>query len=444
MMLMASPLRIVGEAHAAAEAAAMHESIIQEVIAAILARSGVEFKSGASLLSVAGMVWEDIQNTSSDEVAQRIEEFKRSLNPANWNVDWNYTEQLANQMAIRVSPGIWQTICDAFNRLKTEDGSAVAGAWYDYSYVLTSPLDMTISGWFNRVTSARYSKIVINGHAYDVSNDNYSGKGVITVKVNGEIVKSSKISDGHGDYLFVSDVYFRPFYGTDVDGDMFRLDVLASTSYSGTSFIYTERFFEFPVVRDFPFSLKMSIPGEISFTGSLAYPPDNTLVKVPDLPTMDEAGTITMPDIPVLPEDYVVSDLPDTAGKVVTDLPFDVPVDIATGESVVVGTDVPDNPDNPNPPNDDLPSSGDLSLPDLIISKFPFCIPFALYDMLSLLVAEPVEPVFHVPLKIGNVVDEEIVLDFSNFSSAIEIIRWGEWAVFVVGLAYVTRTYIKW
>ena len=95
-------------------------------------------------------------------------------------------------------------------------------------------------------------------------------------------------------------------------------------------------------------------------------------------------------------------------------------------------------------PNVNWPSAGDISLPKLIISKFPFCIPFDVARLIGLLEADPKTPVFHVPLKVGTILDEEIVLDLSQWDNAVRIIRWGELIVFVAGLVLVTRNYIKW
>ena len=112
-------------------------------------------------------------------------------------------------------------------------------------------------------------------------------------------------------------------------------------------------------------------------------------------------------------------------------------------------TDTPSKPGegtDTDKPSDSVnwPSAGDISLPKLIISKFPFCIPFDVARLIGLLEADPKTPVFHVPLKVGTILDEEIVLDLSQWDNAVRIIRWGELIVFVAGLVLVTRNYIKW
>lgn len=65
----------------------------------------------------------------------------------------------------------------------------------------------------------------------------------------------------------------------------------------------------------------------------------------------------------------------------------------------------------------------DLETPDLtIIDKFPFCLPFDLYYIFTLLCQEPKEPVFEIPIqttiKTGGLnyeIDESIVLDLTIF-----------------------------
>lgn len=106
-------------------------------------------------------------------------------------------------------------------------------------------------------------------------------------------------------------------------------------------------------------------------------------------------------------------------------------------------------PEPPDSGGGDIGNAGDLKLPDLklpadVTKVFPFCIPFDVVRAFDVFTAEPVPPRFVIPFKVGEVVNEEIVLDFSQFDFIIEIIRWGELLIFTVGLAVATRNYIKW
>mgnify|MGYP006887962673 CR=1 FL=1 len=186
----------------------------------------------------------------------------------------------------------------------------------------------------------------------------------------------------------------------------------------------------------------------------LAYPSDDYLVKMPDIPSVDTAtGEVTYPDSIAYTKDAVAAPYPIGDGGVkVPDIPFDIPVDQTSGkpmEDTGTDTDTPSKPGegtDTDKPSDSVnwPSAGDISLPKLIISKFPFCIPFDVARLIGLLEADPKTPVFHVPLKVGTILDEEIVLDLSQWDNAVRIIRWGELIVFVAGLVLVTRNYIKW
>lgn len=196
-----------------------------------------------------------------------------------------------------------------------------------------------------------------------------------------------------------------------------------------------------------PFDIPVSAP-------DIAYPSDNSLVKAPDLPTVASNGSVTYPSSMVYTKDAVAAPYPvDSDGNKIGAIPTDVPVDGTTGKDLTdtdtgTDTDTPgtDTGTDTDTPSDTVswPSSADLSLPKLIISKFPFCIPFDVANMIGLLEAEPKAPVFKMPLKVGAMIDEEITLDLEQFSDVIRIIRWGELILFVAGLAYVTRNYIKW
>lgn len=64
-------------------------------------------------------------------------------------------------------------------------------------------------------------------------------------------------------------------------------------------------------------------------------------------------------------------------------------------------------------------------------SKFPFCLPFDFYRIITLFVRDPVPPVFTVPIKadinafgLDQSVDEEIVLDLTIFKvNGVDIVQ---------------------
>lgn len=181
----------------------------------------------------------------------------------------------------------------------------------------------------------------------------------------------------------------------------------------------------------------------IPYTGTVSDPREDTMIHVPDIPEvqLDEEGKdiVIYPDLSVNPADHV-ADIPTTELGDLVDVPYDVLVDVATGTAVGEGeTDIPDVPSGT------LPESGDLSLPKLIISKFPFCIPFDVATMIGQLNAEPEPLVIRIPVKtVENIPTQYITIDFSQYESIVQVVRWGIYALFLAGLAYVTRNYIKW
>lgn len=223
--------------------------------------------------------------------------------------------------------------------------------------------------------------------------------------------------------------------------------LLQNGTYSGWENITSD----LPLARDDrPVAVSASVG--IPVSGDLAYPSDDYLVKMPDIPSVDTGtGEVTYPDSIAYTKDAVAVPYPvDTEGVKVPDIPFDKAVDQSTGKALDdTGTDT-DNPSKPgegtdtDKPGVNWPSAGDISLPKLIISKFPFCIPFDVARLIGLLEADPKTPIFHVPLKVGTILNEEIVLDLSQWDNAVRIIRWGELIAFVAGLVLVTRNYIKW
>lgn len=223
--------------------------------------------------------------------------------------------------------------------------------------------------------------------------------------------------------------------------------LLQNGTYSGWEEITSD----LPLARDDrPVAVSASVG--ISVSGDLSYPSDDYLVKMPDIPSVDTGtGEVTYPDSIAYTKDAVSAPYPiGDDGVKVPDIPFDIPVDQTSGKPMDnTGTDT-DNPSKPgegtdtDKPSVNWPSAGDISLPKLIISKFPFCIPFDVARLIGLLEADPKTPIFHVPLKVGTILNEEIVLDLSQWDNAVRIIRWGELIAFVAGLVLVTRNYIKW
>lgn len=341
--------------------------------------------------------------------------------------------------AFRVGKDVWQAITDCFNK-SYSDGSfvfpsgssiTVSDALTKYEWEEDTALANAVESLFVWGKSCTY--------IFDTSNGKVSWSFVFDgdkLYRNGDLIPFS-VSDGcYFDFtLGISRWTDKPFFWVSARNDADR------SSYMLISQV------------DAPFTVSVS-DSVVLPAPDLVYPGDDYLVKAPDLPTVDTGtGAVSWPSDAVYNKDAVAVPYPvDAAGQKVADIPYDVPVDQTTGKDITAdtGTDVkPDvkpgeGTDTDTDTDVKWPTETDFSLPKLIITKFPFCIPFDVARLIGLLEAQPKAPIFKVPLKYGSVMDEEITLDLSQFSGAIRIVRWGELILFVAGLAYVTRNYIKW
>lgn len=84
----------------------------------------------------------------------------------------------------------------------------------------------------------------------------------------------------------------------------------------------------------------------------------------------------------------------------------------------------------------DVPMTFDLT------KLFPFCIPFDVIDLISVLSAKPETPRFEVPLKYpttSGMATYIMVIDLSDFDEVAALLRKMECLLFIVGLAFITR-----
>ncbi len=89
-------------------------------------------------------------------------------------------------------------------------------------------------------------------------------------------------------------------------------------------------------------------------------------------------------------------------------------------------------------PRPDIP---DLSLPLLIKSKFPFCLPWDIYNLVAGFYSADVKaPHWVWPIKLSRLgIDEKIDIDFSPLNTVAAIARFFEGAAFVFGLVLISR-----
>lgn len=76
--------------------------------------------------------------------------------------------------------------------------------------------------------------------------------------------------------------------------------------------------------------------------------------------------------------------------------------------------------------------------------RFPFCVPWDLYNAVTNLKAKTKVPVFKIPFKYKRLnVDETITIDFSDYEKLVVILRWFLRLIFLAGLIMISRYLIK-
>lgn len=142
-----------------------------------------------------------------------------------------------------------------------------------------------------------------------------------------------------------------------------------------------------------------------------------------------------------------VSTYPDSIG-------ISVPRDLSdtitkTAEDIrTVDTDKTDTDDKtdtkPGESKPNKPSIPGLSLPEILFKeKFPFCLPWDVYNVFANLVAEPKAPVFEIPMKWEFLdIDYTLKIDFSMFDEIAKISRFFSSLGFVVFLILISRKVI--
>lgn len=464
VFLCLSPLRVMGEARAIAilDDLIMAGGVL--LIGTILAASGVKFLSQTDLLGASRTLLDKIRETD----------------PSTWTGLSRIIAPLCaagvkgSEYVLRLSQDLWDKVVGHFvGDVILPDAGVISGGWSnDYVFpagiTSISPELAALQSAFN---SGRYRQIKINNVLYSVDADYGVYSGNYYAYADGVLISTGKSSDVYAAYPRI-----RLKYNTDSGKSDYylALDFQHIFSYNSdmSNLQYSSYFTDIRYFKDLlGTNVAISVPFDISFEGTPALP-DNTThtIALPDMPTMADDGSITYPDLPLNPEANLgqVADLPGYSD--VATVPLDLPINAETGKVITDIPDVPDVPDVPDIPAVSLgdilaavnaatsavgsiadalsqvptmPSPGDLSLPALVVSKFPFCLPFDAYRLITLLDADPVAPSFEIPFKVGPI-DEVMTFDFSYFDKAIQVFRWFEQITFVGALLYATRNFIKW
>ena len=143
-----------------------------------------------------------------------------------------------------------------------------------------------------------------------------------------------------------------------------------------------------------------------------------TVLPIPLNPSVDpetQIGTLTQPDIW---QGAIADPMPDTDTNPDT------------------GTDT--QPDSPGAPSTDI-GKYQIDLKDF----FPFCIPFDLYRFFEILCADPEAPVFHWEFNVFGEL-HSLDVDLSPWNPHAQLFRDAQVGLFIMGLLWITRKFIKW
>lgn len=247
-----------------------------------------------------------------------------------------------------------------------------------------------VTGQINTVTGIRYTKCsFLQANYYHLAKDGRSLDILYYQVVNGKTIGDGEYNGGYSAFDL----------GTSMLDDAFRLSL--SNCTEGI--------------------LSASLPTVVGGTATVP----QTSVPTKTIPTTFPLDTDVPVVIPVPDTDAILNSIASTA------VPTDIPVDI------------PDVGELPK----DLP---DLSISASITNRFPFCLPFDLARAVKLLVAEPVTPKWHVPIKIplakvlgGGYWDMSFDIDFKDFETLSVFSRWFFTLIFTFGLIFVTSKIVK-
>lgn len=97
----------------------------------------------------------------------------------------------------------------------------------------------------------------------------------------------------------------------------------------------------------------------------------------------------------------------------------------------------------PSTPGEDT-DIPDLSIPQIITTKFPFSIPWDLYRAVNILVAPAQAPKWELPLHFDMLnVNTTLTIDLSQFDGIAALLRWGLSLLFLISLIILSSTIIR-
>ena len=387
------------------------------LIGTILVGAGVVFSSHGDMQAVGAAMYKSWIK-SSNAIGSTISAI------AAWALQ--HGEAVAKG-ALRVGKDMYQAVVDAFNASYSDGRFTIANPDPGDIYVSTpfsdtmkanicsffdaKPSDFYVSYQDGRESQSIHYKAIISGdraYFYYCYPDG-------TSKIHGSypLDSSYRYQSVYFDWYIVNtDGFYFKLYADfyDHDGVQQVISLSEEIHHWRSFYLSTSNFY-------FKSDSAISVPPP-----DLAYPSDNTLVRMPDIPSVDTAtGTVTFPSDAAYTKDAVAVPYPvDTEGVKVPDIPYDKVVDQSTGKTLDdadTGTDTKPGEgsgteigsgvsgligtiigllknffDSPSDFKLDMDGFRNLAIAD----KFPFCIPFDMVDSVKQFAATAADYQFRI------------------------------------------------
>lgn len=372
------------------------------LVGTILVGAGVVFSSHGDMVKVGNAMYKTLVNGSS-AIGKTISSISA------WAVE--HGTSLAKG-ALRVGKDMYQAIVDAFN-------ASYSSGKFSYPVDVTSINRSNAYAFcdsFNALHLKNASFTDSDGVKHTLICSKESDGYYVKHYVDGVIRNSTGGLSGIADYA----IYLH-YFNSSHDVEM-RLAYLDSDAWS--NYGYWTDVFDVPASGSVSSGAAVSVNKDLVVGGSdLAYPSDDYLVKMPDIPSVDTAtGEVTYPDSIAYTKDAVAAPYPiGDDGVKVPDIPFDIPVDQTSGKPMDdTGTDT----DTPSKPGEGTGTGSNTSLLQKILDllknffdspsdfrlnmdgfrnlaikdKFPFCIPFDMVDSVKQFAATASDYQFRIKL----------------------------------------------
>lgn len=382
-------------------------------VGSVLVAAGVYFANSGDMARAGAAMYKTLQK-GNEAIASKIAAISV------WAVEHGKS---IGSAALRIGKDLYQGIVDAFNSAYSDgivqvssDTLSVDNSKHDYPDIAAarSKLDSFVAAQYTRATAYNdYGSLTLSLVPKSVNNS-----GIVTYTTTVVTSSDSKpytgvvygVSAGVGIDISPYTGYYFYFYSKQPNGD-----VVTSTERYFSSFLGANNVSNVAVVKGF---YDIAVP-----TPDLAYPSDNYLVRMPDIPSVDTAtGEVTYPSDMAYTKDAVSVPYPVGAdGVKVPDIPYDKVVDQSSGKTLDdtdTGTDT-DKPGKPGEGTDtstnlldkiiqllknffDSPSDFRLNMDGFrnlaIKGKFPFCIPFDMVDSVKQFAATASDYQFRIKL----------------------------------------------